>query len=103
MLQEIVPPEKEEMMVPDVPDDVTEEDRQAWVDKAAQDNTDVHSKVLMNIEKAQERQVKQFEKRKNKGVKVFELTRGDLVLRRDMKNVGRKGDRMAPKWTGPYR
>jgi hypothetical protein len=37
---------------------------------------------------------------KNKGVKVFQLSVGDLVLRKVMKNISRKGGKLDALWTG---
>ncbi|CAB4025130.1 myosin-1 isoform X3 [Paramuricea clavata] len=56
-----------------------------------------------NVDKAQKKQQKEFGERKSKGVKVFEHHVGDLVLRKVMKNVSRKGGKMEALWTGPYR
>ena len=59
--------------------------------------------VLSNVELAEEKQKKQYEKRKVKGVKTFEIKVGDTVYKRQMKNVSRKGGKMEPGWMGPYR
>ena len=59
--------------------------------------------VLQNVELAQEKQKKQYEKRKAKGVDTFKITVGDTVYKRQMKNVSRKGQKMEPGWMGPYR
>ena len=59
--------------------------------------------VRNNVKMAQEKQKSSFQKRALKGVKVFNFSVGDLVLRKNMRNVGRKGDRLAEKWNGPYR
>jgi hypothetical protein len=56
-----------------------------------------------NIEKAQAKQKNNFAKRKNKGVRVFQLSLGDLVLRKVMKNISRKGGKLDALWNGPYR
>ena len=63
----------------------------------------IQRQVLDNVERAQERQRDTFAKRQLKGVKVFHLQVGDVVLRREMRNVGRKGDQMKSKWIGPYK
>ena len=57
------------------------------------------------MEKAQAKQKKDYAKRKEKGVKVFNHAIGDIVLRKVMKNTGtgRKGGKMDALWTGPYR
>jgi len=44
-----------------------------------------------------------YAKRKAKGVKTFKLDIGDQVLRKNMKNIGRKGGAIESRWTGPYR
>ncbi|CAB4012121.1 Hypothetical predicted protein [Paramuricea clavata] len=59
--------------------------------------------VLSNVELAQEKQKIQYEKRKAKGVKTFEIKVGDTVYKRQMKNVSRKGGKMEPGWMCPYR
>ena len=60
-------------------------------------------KVQVNVKKAQDKQKKDFAKKKAKGVKVFEHSVGDLVLRKVMKNISRKGGKLDALWTGPYR
>jgi hypothetical protein len=59
--------------------------------------------VQANVKKAQEKQKKEYAKRKDKGVKVFQHKVGDLVLRKSMRNIGRKGGKLEALWTGPYR
>ena len=59
--------------------------------------------VKENQDRAHKKQQEVYAKRKAKGVKTFSLQVGDLVLRRNMKNVGRKGGAMESYWTGPYR
>ncbi|XP_028404805.1 probable protein phosphatase DDB_G0282105 [Dendronephthya gigantea] len=59
--------------------------------------------VLSNIEVAQQKQKMQYQKRKTKGVKSFDLKVGDTVYKRQMKNISRKGGKMEPCWIGPYR
>ena len=54
------------------------------------------------MDKVQVKQKKDFAKRKDKGVKVFNHSVGDLVLRKVMKNIGRKSGKMDALWTGPY-
>ncbi|XP_062498920.1 uncharacterized protein LOC134176258 [Corticium candelabrum] len=65
--------------------------------------TRVDQQVQQNVLEAQAKQQKQFAKRKLKGVKVFQFSIGDLVLRKVMKNVGRKGGKLDALWTAPYR
>ena len=45
---------------------------------------------------------KRYEKRKAKGVKMFQIKVGDTVYKRQMKNVSRKGGKMESGWMGPY-
>ncbi|KAI0218016.1 hypothetical protein LSAT2_030252, partial [Lamellibrachia satsuma] len=58
--------------------------------------------VLANVQVAQERQTKEYARRQTKGVKVFDFKVDDMVLRRNMKNVGRKGGKLESQWIGPY-
>ena len=46
------------------------------------------------MKKAQDKQKKDFAKKKAKGVKVFEHSVGDLVLCKVMKNISRKGGKL---------
>ena len=96
-------PEKESEPQTQYPCEATEEDYETFVESMSQSTQQLHTQVLSNIEKAQRCQVEEFQKRVAKGKKVFALKPGDLVLRRCMKNIGRKGDQMAPKWLGPYK
>ena len=59
--------------------------------------------MLQNVALAQKKQEEHFKAKKEKGLKVFDLKPGDTVLRRNMKNIGRKGGKIEPQWTGPYR
>ena len=56
----------------------------------------------MNVEHAQQKQKKVYHNRKSKGVKSFDLSIGQEVLKKDLSNVARKGGKMNPKWDGPY-
>jgi hypothetical protein len=60
-------------------------------------------KVQGNQAQAHEKQAAEFKKRASKGVKSFDLKVGDEVLRRNMRDAGRKGGKFNPLWTGPYR
>ena len=82
---------------------MTVDDYNTHITEVTESTKEVYAQVVENVERAQQWQVVQYEKRKAKGCKVFKFKAGDLVLKRDMRNVGRKGDRMAPKWTGPFR
>ncbi|CAB3999210.1 Gypsy retrotransposon integrase 1 [Paramuricea clavata] len=59
--------------------------------------------VQKNVKIAQDKQKKQYQKRKAKGLKTFVIKVGDIVYKRQMKNISRKGGKMEPGWTGPYR
>ena len=59
----------------------------------------VYEKVPGNIEKAQEKQKKQYDR---KGATVCVLENGDSVLQRNMLQKTKKGHKMEDKWTGPY-
>lgn len=87
----------------DSPPPVDEEDLQAYADSVEENKKELHENVLQNVQQAQEKQKRQHQKRTEKGVKVLELEEGILVLKKQMKNVARKGDQMAHKWTGPYK
>lgn len=58
--------------------------------------------VLKNVEEAQKKQKEDYSRRKAKGVKVFNLKVGDIVLRRNMRNLSRRGGKMEPRWLGPF-
>lgn len=58
---------------------------------------------LKKVAAAQEKQVAEYKKRHSKGVKMYKITMGMSVLKRNMQNESRKGGKMEPKWTGPYR
>lgn len=45
----------------------------------------------------------EYKKRQGKGVKTFNIYVGQEVLRRNRRNESRKGGKMEPKWTGPYK
>lgn len=54
--------------------------------------------VKGNVKKAQERQKKSYDAKHQKG--GFKI--GQLVLVKNMRKLSKKGDKMAPNWTGPY-
>ena len=56
-----------------------------------------------NQDKAQDKQKEAYAKRKSKGVKTFDLKVGDQVLKKNMRNLQRKGGATEPLWAGPYR
>ena len=59
-------------------------------------------KVLEHVNIEQVKQKTQYEKKKSSGVRVFNLKTGDRVLKKNMKNIDRKGGKMKAKWLGPY-
>ena len=66
--------------------------------------TNLHyNQVKANVSRAQEKQKKEFDRKVGKGVRTFELKPGDDVLKRNMRNTGRKGGKLEPLWSGPYR
>ena len=59
------------------------------------------SQASENIKASQERQKKQY--RKRKGVRKTQLQTGDLVLRMNMRRKTRKGSKLEDTWLGPYK
>lgn len=55
------------------------------------------------MEAAQQRQISEYRKWQGKGVKTFNIYVGQKVLQRNSRNDSRKGGKMEPKWTGPYK
>lgn len=51
-----------------------------------------------NVTAAQERQKKQYDARHQQG--TYKV--GQVVLLKNMRKLSKKGDKMAPNWTGPY-
>ena len=58
------------------------------------------SRASENIKASQERQKKQY--RKRKGLRKTQLQEGDLVLRMNMRRKTRKGAKLEDTWLGPY-
>lgn len=56
----------------------------------------------MNISKAQNKYVNDYAARMEKGFKSFHLRVGDMVLRKNVLKIGRKGSRLEADWLGPY-
>lgn len=54
------------------------------------------------VEAAQEKQKADYDSRK-KGVKIYDIHVGMVVLRRNLCNDSWKGGKMGLKWTGPYK
>ena len=61
---------------------------------------EIFPQVMSNIEKAQEKQKRQYLKRK--GISDVKIADGDLVLRRNMLQKTKKGYKMQDHWLGPY-
>lgn len=59
---------------------------------------DIHNEAAANIVRAQARQAKNYDAR-HRGTK---LTVGDKVLHYNTRAAQRKGDKLAPRWIGPY-
>ena len=80
---------------------------EAEIEKFVDTNLDVrentYKQVKENITAAQEKQKAEFFRRKNKGVKSFIFSIGDIVYKRNNANLNRKGGKMDPKWHGPYK
>jgi len=62
----------------------------------------INTEALTNIERAQMRQCKNYMDRISKGSRSFLFHVGDVVLKRNMKNINRKGGKMDKTWLGPY-
>jgi hypothetical protein len=58
--------------------------------------------IKENILKSQDSQKMKYNKRQQKGVKVFTFKAGDQVLRKNTRKLGRKGSRLEQDWLGPY-
>ena len=80
---------------------------EAEIEKFVDTNLDVrentYKQVKINISAAQEKQKAEFFRRKQKGVKSFMFSIGDIVYKRNNANLNRKGGKMDPKWHGPYK
>ena len=53
--------------------------------------------VHTNVTTAQQHQSKQYMNRQTKGVTSFHFKIGDIVLKRNMRNIGRKGGKLEPQ------
>lgn len=80
----------------------TEDDIEKFVMNDEQLRQSTCNLVKENMNAAHEKQCKQYYARKNKGVKTFTLKKDDIVFKRNMVNVSRKGGKLDPKWQGPY-
>ncbi|KAK3884874.1 hypothetical protein Pcinc_010849 [Petrolisthes cinctipes] len=64
---------------------------------------EVHIKREEKVNAAQEKQTADYNRRKKKGSKIYDLSVGMHVLQSNLRNESRKGGKMEPKWTGPYK
>ncbi|KAK3881936.1 hypothetical protein Pcinc_013660 [Petrolisthes cinctipes] len=55
------------------------------------------------VNAAQEKQTAGYNRRKKNGRKIYDLSVGMHVLQSNLRNESRKGGKMEPKWTGPYK
>ena len=60
-------------------------------------------KVLERVKGIQKKQKERFESLRKSKSKVFFLKTGDTVLRKNNKNIGRKGGKLDPLWHGIYK
>ncbi|CAB3989986.1 Gypsy retrotransposon integrase 1 [Paramuricea clavata] len=77
------------------PEDPSAEEFEEIVAERADLMKNVGKKVEENVEKVQAKQKEEYAKTENKGVKVFNLSVGEVVLRKCMKNSGQKGGKIA--------
>lgn len=80
----------------------TEEDLDQFVTDNAELKKSTFEKVKENMSHSQCRQQEQYYKRRIKGFKSFDLKPNDVVYKRNLKNIQRKGGKMDPLWLGPY-
>lgn len=79
-----------------------EEDLDVYVEQRKQAQDTIFKTVKENIDNAHEKQKADYSKRASKGVKTFHFVKGDIVLKRNLKNIARKGGKLDAKWLGPY-
>lgn len=72
------------------------------IDQVVSACTEIESIVRSKIAVAQNRQCEQYASRLKKGVKTFTFKVGDLILKRNVRKLSRKGDRLQSDWLGPY-
>ncbi|KAK3895401.1 hypothetical protein Pcinc_000857 [Petrolisthes cinctipes] len=73
-----------------------------FVQHQDQKRQEVHIKREEKVNAAQEKQTADYNRRK-KGSKIYDLSVGMHVLQSNLRNESRKGGKMEPKWTGPYK
>ncbi|KAK3878243.1 hypothetical protein Pcinc_017116 [Petrolisthes cinctipes] len=74
-----------------------------FVQHQHQKRQEVHIKHEEKVNAAQEKQTADYNRRKKKGSKIYDLSVGIHVLQSNLGNESRKGGKMEPKWTGPYK
>ncbi|KAK4294265.1 hypothetical protein Pmani_033101 [Petrolisthes manimaculis] len=81
----------------------TPEEISLFVQHQDQKRQEVHIKREEKVNAAQEKQTADYNRRKKKGSKIYDLSVGMHVLQSNLRNESRKGGKMEPKWTGPYK
>jgi transposase InsO family protein len=80
--------------VDEVPEDLD-------LDSHIQKMIEIRKRALLNIEVAQERQKKYYNSKHSKDQPKFKV--GALVLLKNSRKLSRKGSKLEPNWTGPYK
>jgi hypothetical protein len=81
-------------------DSISRGDQESYLDSLVSKQQQLFDVAHKNIQAAQERQITQY--RKRKGIVNYSFTKGDHVLRRNMKQKTRKGSKSEDRWLGPY-
>ncbi|MGH0133839.1 UNVERIFIED_CONTAM: hypothetical protein FKN15_020054 [Acipenser sinensis] len=81
----------------------TEEKIQEYLEARAAKDEEVFQTVKMQVEKAQERQKKQYWSRIKRGTKCFRIEVGMEVLKKNEWKTGRLGSKLEQNWLGPHR
>ncbi|XP_042213018.1 uncharacterized protein LOC121860073, partial [Homarus americanus] len=87
----------------DLADLPSDEEISSYEQDQNSEREDLPNQSSKNVEAAQEKQKVQYRNRKIKAVKMYNINVGMLVLRRNLRNESRKGGKMEPKWSGPYK
>lgn len=74
------------------------EDVDVYIEKFVELRKKLDVNVKQNVEVAQARQKKHYDRRHQSG--SYKL--GDVVLLKNMRKLSKKGDKLKPNWTGPY-
>lgn len=77
-------------------------DTESVVDEVIQKCVEVEKLVRENIDKAQNKQCREHQKKIAKGAKVFAFKVGESVMKLNARKQGQKGDPLAKEWQGPY-